>query len=473
MHILHGGPAGSTYALYGARESLLLPPVQFADEAAMQVFIEPYFQTPGQREVFRLALIAQGMGALSGTNLLAQIMHALHIGVLRLAPVAVSGLQRVKTEPGRAALSGKPYIPPLRENPRPEPAPPEPRYKIALEVAGQNTQGLAGTLAISPADNPNALRIFPTHNQGSDTHRLECALNGLSNTPFSVWYRITMQGGAPMRLRLVETLEPVDQDAQQARWPTVLVPVLPLRYSADAKNIRADATRPAQGWIYILVNGTLWRELQVVNAQGALRDVDLGAPDGVGDRRVARGQCTSQIIVPFQLAGAEQKVEMAYSRRQFTWVALMKLGGLAADDVRFTGAVKQDAANIAVDDALRKHFLQPIDLSSYGAGFNTQEGSLGPAATALRPSGQQRDALFTWRSEAVPVAYLADRPVKKTAVNVIVGMGIFSARMENLNGGDLGPDVWDPTIRMRSSSTTQKVNSPPSSDATGATMKLT
>ncbi len=444
MHILHGGSAGSTYALYGAREPLLLPPLQFADDAAIHAFLEPYWQTAAAIEVFRHALIAQGIFALTDhLGLRGQTTHALKAGVLRVAPVAVSGLQPVKTEPARASFSGQPYVPPRRENPRPEPAPPEPRYKIALEIAGQSAAGVAGTLVVSSVDAPATLRMLPSHSQGTDPHRLECALKGLPNTPFSLWYLINMQGGSPMRVRLIKSLQPVDQDAQQARWPTVLVPVLPLRHLTPQLD-RTQAMGVSSGWIYVYLNGHLWRELQVINTHGTLRDVDLGANDGVGDPRTARGQYTGQIVVPHLLAGAEQKVELAYSRRQFTWAALMKLGGLAPDDPRFTQTTQQDSAKTAVDDDLRKQFLQPVYLSSYGSGFNAVEGVVGPVGVALRPGEQQRDALFTWRNERVPVVYLFDRPVKKSVINVVAGMGIFSARMENRNGGDLGPDVWDP-----------------------------
>jgi hypothetical protein len=442
MYVLHGGVAGSTYALYGAREPLLLPPLQFADEAAIHAFLEPYWQTPAGSEPFRHALIAQGIFALTNSaGLRGQTVHALQTGILRPAPVPASGVQ--PTEPAKDTNSGNPYVPPLRENPRPEPAPPAPRYKIAIEIAGQSAASVAGVLAISPVDAPNTLRTLPSHNQGNDKHRLEWALSGLDNAPVSVWYQVNMQGGTPMRLRLIESLQPVDKDTQQSRWPNVLVPLLPLRHVA-VDHPREHANCPAHGWIYVFVNGYLWRELQVVNAQGTLRDVDLGAPDGVGDLRKARGQYTSQVVVPYQLAGAEQKVEMAYSRRQFTWSALMKFGGIAADDMRFTDATKQDSAKIAPDGDLRNQFLQPVDLSSYGAGFSAEAGIIGPVAAALPPGTGQRDTLSVWRKEPVPVVYLADRPVKKTVINVVAGMGIFSARIENLNGGDLGPDVWDP-----------------------------
>ncbi len=183
----------------------------------------------------------------------------------------------------------------------------------------------------------------------------------------------------------------------------------------------------------------------MVNAQGALRDVDLGAPDGVGDQRTARGQYTNLIVVPYLLDGVEQKVEMVYSRRQFTWAALMKLGGLAADDPRFTAATQHDSANIALDDSLRNPFLQPIDLSSYGTGFNAQSGSVGPVAAALRNDDPDaRDPLSTWREKRLPVAYLVERPVKKSVVPVPYVAGIFGSRQENLSANELGAYVWDP-----------------------------
>ena len=68
---------------------------------------------------------------------------------------------------------------------------------------------------------------------------------------------------------------------------------------------------------------------------------------------------------------------------------------------------------------------------------------MGPVGTALLP-GEQRDALSTWRDERVPVVYLLDRPVKKSVINVVAGMGIFGSRLENPQGGDLDTYAWDP-----------------------------
>lgn|GEM_PF-3636603 len=246
-----------------------------------------------------------------------------------------------------------------------------------------------------------------------------------------------------MVLPLGKPLEPVEKSAQKTQWETVLVPLLPLRH-VDRPDPRQQATRPARGWIYVYLNGHLWRELQIINEHGTLRDVDLGAPDGVGDRRVARGHYLSQVVVPYLLNGAAQKIEMLYSRRPFTWIALMKLGGFAPDDVRFTAAAKQKSAATTPDEALRQKWLQSVDLSSYGSGFNVETGTIGPVADALPCGRHQRDVLDHWRAEPVPVVYLLDQSPKKTVIPVIYVPGIFGSRLDNLAGGDLGSYTWDP-----------------------------
>lgn len=196
MHILHGGPTGTTYALYGAREPLLHPPLPLTDDTAMHAFLDIYWQTPVAMEACRQALIAQGIFALTDpVGLRGQVIHALQTGVLRVAPVPVSGLQPIKTEPARASFSGEPYVPPRRENPRPAPAPPAPRHKIALEIAGQSADSLAGTLAISPVDAPAAVRTLPSHAQGTDRHRLEWALGGYLTRPSVCATKSTCKAG--------------------------------------------------------------------------------------------------------------------------------------------------------------------------------------------------------------------------------------------------------------------------------------
>ena len=119
MHILHGLP-GPTCALYGARQALLQAPLPLIGDVAIDAFLDTCWPIVSAREAFRAALIAQGIWALpDAAGLRAQAADALKTGVLRVAPVPVSGLAPLKTEPAKATLSGKPFVMPPRLNPRP------------------------------------------------------------------------------------------------------------------------------------------------------------------------------------------------------------------------------------------------------------------------------------------------------------------------------------------------------------------
>ena len=201
MQVLHGGPPGPIYALYGAREALLLPPLPLADDSAVHAFLDACLHAPAVREGFRQALIAQGTWALHAAGLRAQAADALKSGVLRVAPIPVSGLAPLKTEPAKAELSGKPFVMPPRINPPRTPEPPAPRHKVSIEIAGQHADGLVGVLVVRSVADPKFSRILSTHKQGTDTHRLVCSVSGLPDTPFDLYYDISMQGGAPMRYR--------------------------------------------------------------------------------------------------------------------------------------------------------------------------------------------------------------------------------------------------------------------------------
>lgn len=358
---------------------------------------------------------------------------------------------------GGAGVASKAAIPTLSmlnaksnhadEAPRPvyPRSPPEPPrdYKIVIEVAGRG--GLTPlSLDARPPDALAPVKYISHTDSGVDApRRTQLDLSGLAPVPHHLRLVIPMQGSSAMVLPLGKPCAPVERNTQKGQWENVLVPVLPLRHY-NIPDPRLSATRPTRGWVYVYLNGHLWRELHVVNEYGALRDVDLGAWDGVGDRRVARGHYVSQVIVPYLVNGTVQTVDMIYSRHPFTWVALMKLGGLAPDDVRFTAAVKKKNAAIGVDDSLRKKWLQRVDLSSYDSGFNAKTGTLGPIADAQRPGKHQRDVFEPWRADPVPVVYLCDQSPDRKVIPAIYVPGIFGSRLDNLFGGDLGTYTWDP-----------------------------
>lgn len=369
MHILHGGPAGATYAIYGTREPALHAPLQLADETVRRAFLTPYFETAIGRESIRLALIVQGVFAATDADALwGQADHALKTGVLRIAPVPVSGLHPVKTEPARAALSGKPFIPPPRLNPTPTPPPPAPVYKLVVEIAGRRENRLPLDIHCRLVDRNTPRKHLAGFDSGGDAHRMQLEVHGLDVTPYQLMLGVPLSGGGVMGLPLGTPQTPVEKSVQRARWDTVLVPLVPFIYSGPQPS-RAQAAPAPEGWLAMFVNGHLHREWWS-SGRGTFRDVPLGAPDGVGDARRARGQPQDHLLAPHLLNGQPQKVELLYSRQPLAWATLMKLGGLAPDDARFNAEEKQRAANIAADEELRKQWFRstcpamPEDLMS-------------------------------------------------------------------------------------------------------------
>ncbi len=107
-----------------------------------------------------------------------------------------------------------------------------------------------------------------------------------------------------------------------------VIPIIPKRY-ATARPDQAQAQELRPGWLYIYRNGYLWRELEVLN-QGHLRDVNLKAFQGQ-DLRPATGQADSRVIVPYQIAGEPQQIEIAYSEVQWSWARVNAMGGMNPD----------------------------------------------------------------------------------------------------------------------------------------------
>lgn len=88
----------------------------------------------------------------------------------------------------------------------------------------------------------------------------------------------------------------------------------------------------AGGFVYVFVNGHLWRELNVL-PQGAFRDVNLREFKGE-DERPATAQVLRWLSVPYKINEKVQKIEIAYSEVQWSWAYINALGGLAPNDSR-------------------------------------------------------------------------------------------------------------------------------------------
>ena len=422
--------------------------LSFSNEADAQQFIQPLMDDPLNHQALQQAY-ANAYAGHHGFNESAMIT-ALLSNTLRCYAAIGGGLRGTP-----AAKPAKVILPPTPV-PQARPTTEKPRvalrYKIQLEIAGHNTApNLAGELAISPASAPKQRQTLPTRNKSTDQHRVEWLINGVDNVPHALWYTVYMQGHSHMHIRLGDPITPVADTVQSIRWPTVLVPLQLLRFTDPPHSTRENAGMLSGGWVYVFINGFLFRELQVINENGVMSDVDLGARDGVGDQRNARGHYLDQVVVPHVLNGQPQTIEVAYTRLPFSWETLGKLGGAAPNDPRFLKKDKHSTQHIARDDALCKQWLQPVDLTGYGAGFEStnnpsSNNNVGPIATAL-PTVKRFDPLRHQRAQPLPVVYLHQTPVKKRVIPVIYVPGLFGSRLAR--PGDKLEDqyVWDPDAK--------------------------
>ncbi|WP_028672270.1 hypothetical protein [Saccharospirillum impatiens] len=150
---------------------------------------------------------------------------------------------------------------------------------------------------------------------------------------------------------------------QAASWPTYLVPVTFLRQLPDLPEEVASLAPLREGWLYIYVNGYLWREIQV-GAQGEqFRDVQLTYTKGQNERR-ATGLPEPTVILPLRIDGTACDVRIAYSDEQWSWTRINQLGGMNPDDPRQRhGEAKVSELDAAFCEAQRNAWLNCVDLS--------------------------------------------------------------------------------------------------------------
>ncbi|MDP4487093.1 hypothetical protein QDG88_03895 [Pseudoalteromonas piscicida] len=181
-----------------------------------------------------------------------------------------------------------------------------------------------------------------------------------------------------------------------------LVHIYPLRMGIDGEDQLRD------GFIYIYVDGHLWRELEVLpreNGEGvAFKDVNLAFQKGHRVIRVAEysykkdnygKECSvdntelalemvdkgerkatteelSTIIVPNKLYGQQCSVEIAYSETQWSWKQIEAFGGMAETDPRLNyGPSVKPGLNGDQATNRRANRMQKLDkLASFKQGYD-------------------------------------------------------------------------------------------------------
>ncbi|MFQ3229587.1 hypothetical protein [Reinekea sp.] len=91
---------------------------------------------------------------------------------------------------------------------------------------------------------------------------------------------------------------------------------------------------PSSGWLYLFLNGKLWREINIKN-QRQYADVNLfnfqGLPEG---ERLATCSPRDHIVIPVAFEGTPYSVQVAYSKVQWSWHYIEQLGGLDSKATR-------------------------------------------------------------------------------------------------------------------------------------------
>jgi len=382
----------------------------FNDTACADQFLRKFSDYPyamNQLTELHADLFNVGVARPARTEtIIAQLAKKLNEGGLYVCPV-----EEEEETPTRRASS---IIPAPEPKPRPitdyqrkrweEPAVKEDqKYKIVIEVAGQSPDDLEGFVEVTrTSDGEHRRDATFTRNISRDPHRLIISIDDVPNKPRELRYVVGTD-----RIPLAKSITPVARETEKDEWDNVLVPVQ-LLYCTSPEN-KASATLLPSGWLYVFVNGYLWRELQVYNDFGEMGDVELGHDAGK-DERNNTGLMMNLLLLPHKINGEVQTIQLAHSRSQWSWEDIGKAGGTHPDDIRLLPRIKQKTAQISPDDAI-KNKLQRIDLSSYQQGFSGDDPLVEPITQApdiVGYEGKKPDMISKYRGHSIPAVYLTE-----------------------------------------------------------------
>ncbi|EAR10839.1 hypothetical protein [Reinekea blandensis] len=182
------------------------------------------------------------------------------------------------------------------------------------------------------------LRDIDLGSATNDPVWLSLNINQLNNTPYLI----------PVRK---ET--PVLKAEKPDTWPLMLIPVDFCRHT-DLRDWCNDGTEPTQrdalrdGWLYLFVDGYLWREVKVLN--GHYYDINLQRCFGKSETlRPHSGTRLSSLVIPYRYEGDFIEVKAAFSDTQWSWVTIQKLGGMNPEDPRYKD-LPEELSSIAPDN---------------------------------------------------------------------------------------------------------------------------
>lgn len=256
-----------------------------------------------------------------------------------------------------------------------------------------------------------------------------CTFNGI---PRSNQYDLYLRQVDPIyqfnEIPLGELIS-VAGDEEQDEWDTVLVPtsVHTLSEPDAIESLVDEEDRQGiypkrelaekfcrQGWLYLYVNGYLWREIKVL-ANGSMQDVNLSFRKGLAteqsdaspdESRIATSNSNSLLLLPYKINGEETTIQVAYSEVQWSWEQVTLMGGMNPDDPRLKQGVplreEQLCKNLSLAEELRsKRFTEVSGLENYTSKFDMSEGPIG--AFDENDIGQER-----YKNKGIAKLYLSD-----------------------------------------------------------------
>lgn len=305
-------------------------------------------------------------------------------------------------------------------------------FKIAVEVAGGKSHNMKGTLVANRSQIARAIPVGSTARAAG--HRRELFMADLPEGSYDLVLRFPDERHDFCQIPLGRQIPTCPTDKESAAWETVLVPVIPRSY-LEAQPDRLETSYPRNdrdtrtGWLYIYLNGRLWRELQML-PEGGVKDVNLTYEKGRNQRAVTASS-DYVIVLPYKINGKKPLIEMCYSEIQWDWSRIDALGGMAEDDPRQQHGAPVPAGDTSEASArLRGLRMQRIDLSEYPR-FTRTDGPVG-AAGEFHFALRKRKHLRSWHDSGLPVVYLHD-PI---GVAKTLATELYACKLRYLNGRD-------------------------------------
>ncbi len=411
------------YGIFPRHSSQPAPAIKFESREQTEKFLHSLNGTPATRHKLflnYLRYVGHGDINMPEDTIIKDLAWRIESGDLQLVNLSGSGRapgptkERKYITPAAAKITQSgPEIKTARRLLAEQDEAPQRDYKIAVEVAGTGLEKCCACNITTSKVKPDLDLIDPKHleriiQRGEDKHRYETEVDGLTRDRRWVWLdpgcKESDDACCPIPLK---EMDPVSKDAESNQWPTVLIPLVPLAYT-DADSTPELARPLRNGWVYIYVNGHIWRELYCFG-DNTFRDVNLALPANPGkDVREPTGHKVSTVLVPHKIENEPQEVGIAFSEVQWPWHTICAMGGPADDDPRFLPETIANARRIGVDSQRRDKRFAKLDFSGYPNALDAPDGIVKEIEQAPCAQVEDKDPLKRYRDKKIAAVYLED-----------------------------------------------------------------